>query len=415
VSELSGVRDGLPSDRQCCPGDAPETFALARVGTLRSTFTSAFGCPRQGLAAPSVRGRIELEPWMVKAGGGGGQFLEGLEGFSHVWVIFMFDQNRHSTASFNESTSFLRPTVRPPWLSSTKGGRGSCGVFATRSPHRPNPIGLTVCRLDHVDHSGAAVYISGVDVVDGSAVLDIKPYHPIDQALAPQVPAGDGDEKGRSLASAAESVVPPSSSAEVRFADWLPAPAPRAAVRWSSDALERLEALLHHCDFYPDRRDRVPSSSMPAAASAAPTIGTETTAASAAASSASSKKAARPADVHRCREALEEVLGLDPRTPQARSKASTCRETTYRYWALDFDALSVAFRLAISGESDPATASSERPTFEVVSVERRGPPGSRASKAWLERLRRELEEAPPPSAAAEAEAGSGRQTEQAST
>eukprot|EP00445_Apocalathium_hangoei_P027157 CAMPEP_0203915110 /NCGR_PEP_ID=MMETSP0359-20131031/55949_1 /ASSEMBLY_ACC=CAM_ASM_000338 /TAXON_ID=268821 /ORGANISM="Scrippsiella Hangoei, Strain SHTV-5" /LENGTH=402 /DNA_ID=CAMNT_0050841565 /DNA_START=1 /DNA_END=1206 /DNA_ORIENTATION=- len=349
-----------------CSGAKPgavETFAMARVGTLRSSFPAAFGCPRQGLAAPSVRGRIELEPWMVAASGGAGQFLDGLEGFSHVWVIFLFDQNRHSSASFDPSSSFLRPMVKPPWLTGADGKRGSCGVFATRSPHRPNPIGLTVCRVDHIDHAAGTVFISGVDVIDGSAVLDIKPYHPIDSiptepsagqpsACPVPRPTDDGDDVARS----------PHMTAEVAtFASWLPPPKPRSAVQWYGNTLEELRGLVPHCTFYPDARD------------------------------ADESEERLEGAFRTLRAAVEEVLGLDPRTPQSRGKSgSGATATTHRYWALDFDAASVAFRLAGGG---PSAEGENAPTatFEVVKVGRRGREGARADKAWLDALRKELE------------------------
>jgi len=352
---------GASSCSNGCPGVPAalqaETFALARVATLRSTFTSAFGCPRQGLAAPSVRGRIDLEPWMLAAHGGGGTFLEGLEGFSHVWVVFLFDQNRHSSASFDPSSSFLKPMVRPPWLSGSDGKRGSCGVFATRSPHRPNPVGLTVCCLDHVDHANGAVYISGVDVIDGSAVLDIKPYHPIDCLRQ----FGSRGERPPNTEDPTVGMIDAGNrpiSTAARFPDWLPSPKPSIRVRWRGNTLEELERLMPQCSFYPDARDEE-----------------------------ASQHAARTLPFDSLRAAVEEVLGLDPRTPQSRGKSSDSQDTTHRYWAFDFDAVSIAFRLLRLDCDDGGIESA----FEVVSVELRSQRGLRTSKAWLQQLRRDLE------------------------
>lgn len=359
-----------------------ETFSLARIGTLRTPFASAFGCPRQGLAAPSVRGRIEMAPWVAAAAsGGGGGFLEGLQEFSHVWVIFVFDQNRHSSASFDPGKSFLKPSVKPPWLVDADGRRGNHGVFATRSPHRPNPIGLTVCSLDYIDHVGAKVFVSGVDVVDGSAVLDLKPYHPIDSIPLQRMPGLAGTEQSMHAARSEDGVaasgsrdhssIAPSAPSRLNgtgadkdgalptahFPTWLPAPRPRAAVRWSGAALEQLEALQPQCAFYPDARD----DALPRECSAA--------------------------CFRSLRRAVEEVLGLDPRTPQSRCKGASRDETTHRYWALDFDALSIAFRLS----AEEATAGHSGPVFEVVRVDLRAGRGLRSSKAWLETLRTDLE------------------------
>jgi len=354
---------------------------LARIGTLRTVFPTAFGCPRQGLAAPSVRGCIELAPWMLNKGGNG-DFLEGLEGFSHVWIIFLFDQNRHSSASFDPSKSFLRPTVKPPWLTGADGKRGSHGVFATRSPHRPNPVGLTLCCLDLVDHSTGKVYLSGVDVIDGSAVLDLKPYHPVD-SLRFARPAGlvalDGDPdagSNRPLPDAAIAGVlmgagsEPSSIADgaeggthwttvpaARFPAWMPAPRAHATVRWSDEAFQQLKVLQPYCVFYPDRRDEA------------------------------NAMVSAEAPLRTLRRALEEVLGLDPRTPQSRCKGADTSETTHRFWALDFDTLSVVFRLCGCHAADE----SQQVDFEVVRVELRECRGARSSKAWLEALRLELE------------------------
>eukprot|EP00439_Symbiodinium_sp_Y106_P021746 s7281_g2.t1 len=216
---------------------SPETFLLAQIGTFRSCFPAAFGCPRQGLAAPTSRGQIKLADWLTTSGGGG-QYLEGLEAFSHVWVIFLFDQNKHSKTSFDPACSFLKPTVRPPWLAGDDGRRAKRGVFATRSPHRPNPVGLTLCRLDWIDQVNSTIYISGVDVVNGSAVLDIKPYHPVESF-------------GRDLQSSAKV-----ETEEIHFADWLPKPQPCIDISWSDAALTELHELQEHCRFYPDDRDR---------------------------------------------------------------------------------------------------------------------------------------------------------------
>ena len=96
--------------------------------------------------------------------------FEGLDLFSHVWVTFVFDRNTNvHKASAVERT--FKAKVRPPLLGGKK-----VGLFATRSPHRPNPVGLTLCRLDRVDLQEGRLYLSGIDLCDGTAVLDIKPY-----------------------------------------------------------------------------------------------------------------------------------------------------------------------------------------------------------------------------------------------
>lgn len=336
----------------------PESYTLARVGTLRSAFSLPFGCPRQGLAAPSVRGKIQLEPWLAAAQKtSAGSFLNGLEGFSHVWIIFLFDRNRHSNTSFDPENSFLRPTVRPPWLTNSAGKRGNHGVFATRSPHRPNPIGLTVCKIDHIDHATSSVYISGVDIIDGTAVLDIKPYHPIDalpsrgrlESREHPNPVADESEGKLSTHIAAEAPCkeqPGVPTEALRFPSWLPAPKPLVDVRWWEEALEGLRELQHHCEFYPDARD------VSGDASGASTL---------------------------LQRSIEELLGLDPRTPQSRSRGAGHDETRHRYWALDFDAITVVFRCI----PDPLV-------FEVVRVARKDA-AQKCSKAWLSDIRATIE------------------------
>lgn len=142
--------------------ESTDSFTFRRVATFRSPFATCFGTPRQGLACPATRGRIDLSPDLAPS------HLQGLECFSYVWVMFVFDRSSTDFASSG--------LVRPPRLS-TKSHQKT-GVFATRAPHRPNNIGFTVMKLDCV--VGRSVYVSGVDVVDGTAVLDIKPYHPLD-------------------------------------------------------------------------------------------------------------------------------------------------------------------------------------------------------------------------------------------
>ncbi|CAE8599419.1 unnamed protein product [Polarella glacialis] len=142
----------------------------------------------------------------------------------------------------------------------------------------------------------------------------------------------------------------------------MPAPTPTAGVVWRPAALEQLEQLQRHCQFYPDARDRSP----------------------AATSEASSCYALR-----QLRAAVGEVLGLDPRPPQSRSRSAAGRGgTTHHYWALDFDGLSLAFRLVEGGQPERGG----KTTFEVLQVwQAAAREGGRASKGWLEALRAEIE------------------------
>jgi len=138
-----------------------DEFAMRPIGWVRTCYPEKFGVPRQAGMAGSARGRLVFAPDY-----GCKEAVEGLEGFSHVWVVFVFHEVRAEE---------VRLRVRPPRL----GGNERLGVFATRSPFRPNRIGLSACRLDRVGVSGtggAVLDLSGVDLVDGTPVLDVKPY-----------------------------------------------------------------------------------------------------------------------------------------------------------------------------------------------------------------------------------------------
>lgn len=130
---------------------------MRAIGIVESCYRDKFGTPRQPGLAPSSMAKIILEKeWQPSLA------LEGLEGFSHLWVIFVFHQNKNLT---------YHAKVHPPRL----GGK-QIGVFATRSPHRPNPIGLSLVKLEQITNN--EIWISGVDLIDGTPVLDIKPYLP---------------------------------------------------------------------------------------------------------------------------------------------------------------------------------------------------------------------------------------------
>lgn len=139
------------------------------IGFVQSCFKEKFGIPRQPLLIPEADGAIVLkkDPDLKTA-------LRGLESFSHLWVIFVFHE--HGGKKW-------KPSIRPPRL----GGAKKVGVLASRSPHRPNPIGMSVVKLRKVDlegRSGPIIYIQGGDLLDGTPVLDIKPYLPYADSIA---------------------------------------------------------------------------------------------------------------------------------------------------------------------------------------------------------------------------------------
>lgn len=134
------------------------------IAHIRSPFAEKFGVPRQGNLAPHVISEIVFEPEFRNE-----DCVRGLEQFSHLWLIWQFHCNG----------STWHPTVRPPRL----GGNTRLGVFATRSPFRPNGLGLSVVKLVSVE-PGPVLRVSGADMVDGTPVFDIKPYIPYSDSIA---------------------------------------------------------------------------------------------------------------------------------------------------------------------------------------------------------------------------------------
>lgn len=130
------------------------------IAHIRTCYGEKFGVPRQPGLVKEAWGRVEFEPDYAVA-----DAVRGLEGFSHIWLVFCFHQAMRQE---------WKPTVRPPRL----GGNDRVGVFASRSPFRPNPIGLSVVALDKVviDSGRPELHVQGVDLVDGTPILDIKPY-----------------------------------------------------------------------------------------------------------------------------------------------------------------------------------------------------------------------------------------------
>ena len=148
------------------------------IARIRNDFKEKFGIPRQSGIADSFLSTIVFEQeYRVK------EALRGIEGYSHLWLIWEFSESKRDTFS---------PTVRPPRL----GGNKRMGVFATRSPFRPNPIGLSSVRLLEVkdtEHSGTVLIISGADLLDGTPIYDIKPYLPFTDCH-PDATGGFADE-----------------------------------------------------------------------------------------------------------------------------------------------------------------------------------------------------------------------------
>lgn len=156
---------------------------ITPVAYIRSDLKEKFGIPRQSGLVPSLRADVVFTPpYRVP------EAVRGLEDFSHVWLIWEFSQARRESWS---------PTVRPPRL----GGNRRLGVFATRSPFRPNALGLSAVRLDAVKPDtpqGPILHVSGADLLDGTPIYDIKPYIPYADAI-PEASGGFTDRVDRLL------------------------------------------------------------------------------------------------------------------------------------------------------------------------------------------------------------------------
>ena len=144
------------------------TFSYTPIGIVRSCFTEKFGVPRQSGLVSDATGCVEMLPPFDEA-----DVFRGLEGFSHIWLFWHFHAIRADAA--------WQTTVRPPRL----GGNRRIGVFASRSPYRPNPIGLSAVRLERIsrDCGRLRLHLRGLDLIDGTPILDIKPYLPYTDAI----------------------------------------------------------------------------------------------------------------------------------------------------------------------------------------------------------------------------------------
>jgi len=143
-------------------------YSFSPIGVVHSCFPDKFGVPRQPQLAPAATGSIELIPPYNRE-----EAVRELDGFSHIWVVFVFHAAKREQ---------WKPTVRPPRL----GGNRRIGVFASRSPERPNPLGLSLLKLEGVttDGGGVTLQVSNLDLIDGTPVLDIKPYLPYADGVA---------------------------------------------------------------------------------------------------------------------------------------------------------------------------------------------------------------------------------------
>ena len=136
----------------------PDELLIKPVAYYRGSFGTKFGIPRQSSLAHTIRGRIVFtKPYQVP------EAMRGLEGFSRIWLVWGFSANKAAKWEW-------QPTVRPPRL----GGNTAMGVWATRSPYRPNPLGLSCVEVEAIE--GMEIVVRGADLMDGTPIYDIKPY-----------------------------------------------------------------------------------------------------------------------------------------------------------------------------------------------------------------------------------------------
>ena len=151
--------------------EAVSSLTVHPIGTVRSVFAKRSGTPRQPGLVASVESRIEIDPALHQA-------IDRVGAFSHIWVMFVFHRNTNMSKRLKARRPFegLKLLVEPP-----KAGGNKVGVLSCRTPHRPNPIGLSLCRVIKVEKS--AIIVAGLDCLDGSPVIDIKPYLPMIESV----------------------------------------------------------------------------------------------------------------------------------------------------------------------------------------------------------------------------------------
>jgi len=153
------------------------------IAHIRSDFATKFGIPRQAGIVEELRSTLVFEPEYRDA-----EALRGIEGFSHLWLIWQFSENLRAGFS---------PTVRPPRL----GGNERMGVFATRSPFRPNALGLSCVKLislEQTEEYGTVLHLAGADLMDGTPIYDVKPYVPYADCH-PEALSGFAADSGKTL------------------------------------------------------------------------------------------------------------------------------------------------------------------------------------------------------------------------
>jgi tRNA-Thr(GGU) m(6)t(6)A37 methyltransferase TsaA len=166
IEPKEGEREPVPFVEPSSSSSSSSSFHFSSIGVIDSVFKLKYGTPRQGTIAPHSRGSLTLNANIPV------ESLEGLEEYSHIWLVFIFHRNENKK---------FRPKIEPP-----RAGGLKLGVFATRTPHRVNPVGLSLVKLDSI--SGRTLHLSSLDLIQGTPIIDIKPYHPADVCMQASVP-----------------------------------------------------------------------------------------------------------------------------------------------------------------------------------------------------------------------------------
>ena len=200
-----------------------DKLEIKPIAYIHTDFPEKFGLPRQSMLVPELCGKIVFEPEYRSP-----HALRGLDGYSHIWLIWGFSDD---FASSNERPAFS-PTVRPPRL----GGNERVGVFATRSPNRPNPIALSCVKIEKIERTadGDVILVSGIDMTDGTPVYDIKPYLPHIDSIPDAKGGFASDVSGARL--------------KVRFADGVKEKIPSSALAGLTGALAEDPRPQYHHD-----------------------------------------------------------------------------------------------------------------------------------------------------------------------
>ena len=159
----------------CCSGSERDRLSIRPVAYIHTDFKEKFGIPRQPGLVPGLTGTVEFEPEFRMP-----DVVRGMEDFEYLWLIFGFSENWDYSREGGPEPKWSK-LVRPPRL----GGKEKKGVFATRSPFRPNAIGLSSVKLNGIEetaHLGTVLHVSGADLLDGTPIFDIKPYLPYTDA-----------------------------------------------------------------------------------------------------------------------------------------------------------------------------------------------------------------------------------------